>query len=766
MQFQNIEFDENNIISFKNGDKYYHNPFEVALQALVGIHVIDVYKTPDGNLIPRYYNLADLDDLNGDEYAEAALLWLKNNYTIIEDAFLWNYDYDGEYEGNYLQAPWHSSFGQAYVVLALVQYCRWNSHDYCDLLKGAIKGLILPIEKGGCLLDEGDYFWFEEIVGENMTHIFNAHLVSLIALLNARKYLHYDWLDNIIEKGLNSFYNHMEQMDSGINSVYDIRRKHDCMLQILPGDEGIDIAILSITMENRELLLSGQECFVNGEQWIAGIDWGDVDEEGYRKIKQGNIIHPVRPVGGERQNTYLYFMNIEPVKDFVTMNIKYKVNEDTFLLLNKNCAENGYCELGYINRVFLHKDKSEVSIHIPYVALAPHVSKIYHRFHIQLLEELDNFLEEFKGRYLINKFRSYDESIEKKLLSTERSGGGIQGISVSVNEQCGLSCKMCDLGIQNKESSMYYFMKNKEQHRNLDVDILIQRCEEAKDTLRVVQFVGTEPTLYPELPKAVKALRSMGLEVLVTTNGINLQNMLEKLLDADISELDISIDGPAAVHDEIRGKSGLFHDIMSVLEVHRKKIEEAQSRGFRLGIGVAITPMNYTKLHGLLCELEGSVIQSVWCTHMNYITENIAFEHTQEHPEYPITASCTHPDMNPTLINPWLMFKSIETAREKAKEIGKNFVCVPLMKDYLDYKYFYHNPDVSIGRARCSAPQRTMQINSDGSVCIMSRCYQFIVGNIYQQSLEEIFYSQRMAAFRETVSKELWNPCKRCCAIM
>ena len=768
MQFKNIGFDSNNVISFENGGNYFHNPFEVALQALIGKNVLDVYENPDGNLIPRYYSLEDLPDISGDEYAEAALVWLKNNYIMVGEAFLWNYDYDGEYEENHLRAPWHSSFGQAYVILALVQYYRYGRNEYSTMLEGAVKGLLLPTEKGGCLLNNKEYFWFEEIVGEKMTHIFNAHLISLIALLNVKRYVHYDWLDNIIEKGMNSFYAHMHQMDSGINSIYDIRSKHDCMLQLLPDDEGIGIAIKSIQIDDRELLLSGQECFEIKEQWIAGIEWGDVDTEGYRRLIHGKTVHSTKPMGGERQNTYLYFKNVERKKDYIVLKIRYKVEEDTFLILNRNCGENGYQKLGYINKLFLPKDKNEITAHIPFVAIAPHVSRVYHRFHIQLLEELSILQDGFRGKYLISKFREYGEESRKNLIdvNNDKEENILSGVSVSVNDQCGLFCKMCDLGIKNRESSMYYYMKNKEEHKNLDVDVLIKRCKEAKDTLRVVQFVGTEPTLYTELPKAVNALRDMGLKVLVTTNGINLKNMLDKLLEANLSELDISIDGPAEVHDKIRGKKGLFHDIMAVLEEHREKIEVAQNKGFRLGIGVAITPMNYMKLPELLCELKGSVIQSVWCTHMNFITEKIAAAHTQEYPQFPIGASCTHHEMNPNAVNPWLMYKKIREAKKKAKEIGINFVCVPAMEDYLDYRYFYHYPNVTVGRTRCSAPKRTLQINSDGSVCIMSRCYQFDLGNIYDDSLEEIFYSQKMEEFREYVGKKLYDPCKRCCAIM
>lgn len=219
---------------------------------------------------------------------------------------------------------------------------------------------------------------------------------------------------------------------------------------------------------------------------------------------------------------------------------------------------------------------------------------------------------------------------------------------------------MCDLGIKNKESSMFYHMKHENQ--KLDPDLLIRRCKEYGSRLEVVQIVGTEPTLYPELPYLVRELRQCGFKVMVTTNGINLKNQLTPLIEAGLSELDISIDGPEAIHDEIRGKKGLFVEIMGLLNQEKERIREAKSHGFSLNIGVAITPMNYLHLEGLLEQIKDSEIETVWCTHMNYITEETAAVHSRENPYFPIGASCTDKMMDPVKVNPWKMEKSMRSA--------------------------------------------------------------------------------------------------------
>lgn len=770
MQFSGIAFDEEGIISFREEDRFCHNPFLVALQAVIGEYVLNDYYGKEGMLIPRYFCLEDLEDPTQCPVCRRAMEWLIAHAVSKGDACLWAYDFDGAYNGTQLTTPWYSAYGQAYVILALLQWSRFDE-QYQELLEKAVKGLLLSVGSGGCMLEMEDGVWFEEIVGSECTHIFNAHLISLIALLQVKERQGYEWLENPVDRGLRAFYQLMDRMDTGINSAYDSKKKYDCMWQLVPEDMGRQIRIRALAVSDeegeRELELSGMECFEVKDRWIAGIDWGVSDEEGYRPILQGEILHPEAVPGGERQNTFAYFKNVTCSDDCFTLRIDYKTEQDTALLLFKNCAEAGYQPLGYVSRVELPAEKQTARVRIPFSALAEHVPQMYHKYHIQLLEELDRLLPDFKGRYLIDKFRNY--RMEQRLREFQRMQEPpiLKGLSVSVNEQCGLYCKMCDLGIQNRNSSMFYYMKNEQERKELELDILVDRCREALGELEVVQIIGTEPTLWLKLPEAVATLTQLGVKVLVTTNGINLKNMLRPLVEAGLSELDISIDGPHDVHDEIRGKNGLFREIMLVLEENRELLDSAIPNGFQLRIGVAITPMNYRHLSELLDEIKGTPVRSVWCTHMNYITEETAARHTAANPRYPIGASCTHPDMDPTLVNPWLMYRSLADAKRLAAKDGIELICVPALEDYEDYWEFYHSDRLTEGCSPlCRAPFRTMQVNSNGSICVMSRCYQFEIGNIYQNSLHDIFYSRSMMEFRECVSRGLWDPCKRCCAIM
>ena len=58
MEFRNIGSDSEGIISFEgNGAKRFHNPFLVALQAMMGDHVFEDYRQQNLCLVPRYVPL-------------------------------------------------------------------------------------------------------------------------------------------------------------------------------------------------------------------------------------------------------------------------------------------------------------------------------------------------------------------------------------------------------------------------------------------------------------------------------------------------------------------------------------------------------------------------------------------------------------------------------------------------------------------------------------------------------------------------------------
>jgi len=83
-------------------------------------------------------------------------------------------------------------------------------------------------------------------------------------------------------------------------------------------------------------------------------------------------------------------------------------------------------------------------------------------------------------------------------------------------------------------------------------------ADAAAEGYTIAGFSGGEPTLYPQLPEAVRAARAHGFTVTVTTNGTRLTAPLLDALTGNVDLVAVSIDGRPASHDHIRGSSTAF----------------------------------------------------------------------------------------------------------------------------------------------------------------------------------------------------------------
>ena len=113
-----------------------------------------------------------------------------------------------------------------------------------------------------------------------------------------------------------------------------------------------------------------------------------------------------------------------------------------------------------------------------------------------------------------------------------------------INRGCNLRCRFCDLW---------------DRAENIATEKALGVIEEAaRIGTKVVVFTGGEPLLHPGLPDLVRRARSLGMSVNVTTNGILLDRHYERLVDAGVHSLSISIDGLPGTHDRLRGQAGAY----------------------------------------------------------------------------------------------------------------------------------------------------------------------------------------------------------------
>ena len=118
-------------------------------------------------------------------------------------------------------------------------------------------------------------------------------------------------------------------------------------------------------------------------------------------------------------------------------------------------------------------------------------------------------------------------------------------------EHCNLRCRMC---YEWGENGSY---REKKTLRRLDVEVVKRVIDECKPAQPYYELYGGEPLLYPHIEKVLRAIKSAGSKVQLSTNGTLLAKYAELLVETAPERIWVSLDGPPEINDRQRG-DGVF----------------------------------------------------------------------------------------------------------------------------------------------------------------------------------------------------------------
>ncbi len=131
--------------------------------------------------------------------------------------------------------------------------------------------------------------------------------------------------------------------------------------------------------------------------------------------------------------------------------------------------------------------------------------------------------------------------------------------------RCNCRCLMCDIWKVTDSTEL----SAAELQRHLEA---IQRLG-----VKWAVFTGGEPLMHSDLFRLSRMLRALSIRTTILTSGLLLARYAPRLA-ADADDVIVSLDGPAAVHDEIRGVPGAFALLAEgVRALHRASPEFAVS---------------------------------------------------------------------------------------------------------------------------------------------------------------------------------------------
>jgi len=148
--------------------------------------------------------------------------------------------------------------------------------------------------------------------------------------------------------------------------------------------------------------------------------------------------------------------------------------------------------------------------------------------------------------------------------------------------KCNAKCKMC---------SIWKFKSKNEFSTNL----IKKKIRELKKIgTRKILFSGGEPLVRKDLPKIIAYCSKQGIISEMNTNGLLLSSRMCRLLvTAGLKKVNVSLDAPNEIHDEIRNVKGLFKKVILGLKNLRKIDKKKQ---IWININTVIMKQNYNSI--------------------------------------------------------------------------------------------------------------------------------------------------------------------------
>lgn len=344
-------------------------------------------------------------------------------------------------------------------------------------------------------------------------------------------------------------------------------------------------------------------------------------------------------------------------------------------------------------------------------------------------------------------------------------------IQLIINNQCNCFCKMCDIGIYRaskrhaQSTSATNFMKNIFLPDGDQQPLTLQEYERLIDSLpdgTTVYTNTTEPLLSKKLFPILGMLAAKGLPVCLTTNGLLLNKLAERLAEFPIANFCVSLDGPAKVHDYIRGVEGLFRQAFLGIKKLRSLRPDLYIR-----TSTAISHLNQHHLVDLFRTLQPLELNSMLINHLNFITQEMADRHNALYGDFVYaTPSCvtfTPPDK----INlPALVREILQLKKEDKKQQVHFFPNLETPEEVITY---YRAPLSSSCGLSCTITNRSLSVSPNGTISLGQRCFHHNLGNVRTHDLKEVFQKNTwLQEFRDkiTAAGGYFPACTRCCGGM
>jgi radical SAM protein with 4Fe4S-binding SPASM domain len=349
----------------------------------------------------------------------------------------------------------------------------------------------------------------------------------------------------------------------------------------------------------------------------------------------------------------------------------------------------------------------------------------------------------------------------------------IRQVSIRITDVCNLRCHTCgqwgDHGFLHSKSLAELKKEEVTPERYLEVfaDLV------AHGHRPLIYLWGGEPMLYEGTLPIIKGAAKMGLPTSIATNGTRVAARADELVEAPLFLLQMSIDGHTAEsHNRARpaaGKADNFADINKALaEVRRAR----KARGTNLPLIASLTTIsreNYRHLVDIYETFRDRVDIAVFYLSW-WIDEESAKAHDRDFGRrFGFKPQCPWGwlgDWRPDDYHE--LNRQLNLLQERSQPwSAPPVIMIPSVLGEENLRTYYTDHQERFGYDQCVSIFQVVEIDSNGDLSPCRDYHDYVVGNIKEHTISELWNSERYKAFRKSLATEGLMPvCTRCCGLM
>lgn len=331
-------------------------------------------------------------------------------------------------------------------------------------------------------------------------------------------------------------------------------------------------------------------------------------------------------------------------------------------------------------------------------------------------------------------------------------------VSLNLTHLCNLRCKMCG---QWRRKDVY-------RKEILPLEKLKELIDDLSGSRPKFYLWGGEPLLYPELSALIRHLKEKKQYTIINTNGVLLKRYAAEMVDLKVDGLDISIDGPPEIHDEIRGVPETFKKVIEGLRCLRECRRRSGQRKPMVKAIFTISEMNQDKLEETLDLLESSGLFDAVIFNLGWFTtEKIGQATDRVFRKYLGCGSSSWKDFVGALgkIDPEKVKSFMVSVSSRRRNGALPVFFIPSLGPE-EVEEYYSRPSSFMGRKGCSSPWQNLEIRPNGDATFCPDFPDYIIGNILEEPFEKIWNGDKAERFRRLlIEKGLFPLCSRCCGL-